>query len=203
MRWVGIYFDPKTPNPVLIVWKIDELEQPYMTYADRYCIGFDDWELVKANAKLSAVLQAFSTSDPPPSALPQPTRLLNPSLWTLDALFLLPKGRLQYYRKLYSKLLKSTTPGRSDHRLLTGALGKLDGLLATLDDRANTSVGTRESLQIPLPPHINTGANPTTVIHMEPPTNEPIEGGALLSGQFGIDPASVATSLRGSVSSRE
>ena len=57
-------------------------------------------------------------------------------------LFLLPKVRLKYYKKLYNRLLKSTTPGRSDHRLLIGALDKLDRLLSTLEDRANFKVGT-------------------------------------------------------------
>jgi hypothetical protein len=201
MRWVGTYFDPK--KPVLILWKIDELEQPYMTYADRYCVGFDDWEPVKSNSKLPTALQAFSASNPPPSALPQPMGLLNPSLWTLDALFLLPKGRLQYYRKLYSKLLKSMTPGRSDHRLLTGALLKLDGLLATLDDKASTSVGSPGPPQIPLPHHVSVGVDPNTIIHMEPSTNEPMESGGLLSGRFGTDSASATASMRGSFSSRE
>lgn len=185
------------------MWKIDELEQPYTTYADRYCVGFDGWELVKSNSKLPAVLKSFSASNPPPPALPPPTHLLNPSLWTLDALFLLPKGRLQYYRKLYSRLLKSTTPGRSDHRLLTGALMKLDALLATLDDRANNSVGIPGPSQIPHPPRANTEANPTTVISMEPSTNAPMGSDALLLGQFGAGSASAATSMRGSFSSRE
>lgn len=174
-----------------------------MTYANKYCTGFDDWEPVKANAKLPVVLQAFSVSNPPPSTLLQPTHLPDPSLWTLDALFLLPKGRLQYYRKLYGRLLKSTTPGRSDHRLLTGALGKLDSLLATLDDRANSCVSVPRSPQIPLLSHISKETNPATVTPIEPSTNEPMENGALLSGQFGVDSASVATSLRGSLSSRE
>ncbi|KAG8219885.1 hypothetical protein J3R82DRAFT_864 [Butyriboletus roseoflavus] len=193
---------PKVLGDLLMRW-IDELEKPYMTYADRYCIGFDDWELVKSNLKLPAVLEAFSAPNPPPPALPQTARLLNLSLWTLDALFLLPKGRLQYYRKLYSRLLKSTTPGRSDHRLLTGALGKLDALLATLDDRANTVVGTPGPSQIPLVASVNTEANPTTVIPMEPYRNEAMERGTLLSGQFGADSASAATSMRGSFSSRD
>ena len=174
-----------------------------MTYADRYCIGFDDWEPVKSNSKLPTVLQAFSASNPPPSALPQHTRLLNPSLWTLDALFLLPKGRLQYYRKLYSKLLKSMTPGRSDHRLLTGALVKLDDLLATLDDRANTNVSSPGPPQIPLPHHVSAGVNLNTMIPIELSTNEPMESGALLSGHFGTDSASATPSMRGSFSSRE
>jgi len=190
-------------RPSLILWKIDELEQPYMTYADRYCMGFDDWEPVKSNLKLPTVLQDFSASNPPPSAIAQPIRLPDRSIWTLDALFLLPKGRLQYYRKLYSKLLKSMVPGRSDHRLLTGALVKLDGLLATLDDRANTRVGSPGPPQMPLPSPVNNEANPNTVIPTEPSTNEPVEGGALLSGHFGADSASAATSMRGSFSSRE
>lgn len=185
------------------MWKIDELEQPYTIYADRYCVGFDGWESVKANTKLPGVLQVFSASNPPPSALPQPARLLNPSLWTLDALFLLPKGRLQYYKKLYSKLLKSTTPGRSDHKLLTGALRKLDNLLATLDDRANIGVGTPGQPQALHPPHFSAGPNPTTAIPREPSTSEPIESSALLSVQFGIDSASTTTSFRGSFSSKE
>ena len=82
----------------------------------------------------------FSSSNPPPlppNSAPHPAA---PHLWTLDDLFLLPKDRLGYYKKLYSRLLKSTTPGRSDHRLLTGALDKLDGLLDTLDHRASVRV---------------------------------------------------------------
>lgn len=56
-------------------------------------------------------------------------------------MFILPKDRLKYYKKLYSRLLKSTQPGRSDHRLLTGALDKLDGLLSTVDQRSNLKIG--------------------------------------------------------------
>jgi hypothetical protein len=48
---------------------------------------------------------------------------------TIDSLFALPLERLHYYQKLYAKLLKSTQPGRSDHRLLVGANEKLDSLL--------------------------------------------------------------------------
>lgn len=95
----------------------------------------------------------FSATNPPPippSADPHPSQ---PPLWTLDDLFLLPRERLKYYRKLYSRLLKSTTPGRSDHRLLTGALEKLDQLLATLDQRAMLSVGgPTPAPSLPSPP---------------------------------------------------
>lgn len=63
----------------------------------------------------------------------------------MDALFLLPKARLKYYKKLYNRLLKSTTPGRSDHRLLVGALDKLDRLLDTLEQRERVQVGSSPS----------------------------------------------------------
>lgn len=58
-------------------------------------------------------------------------------MWTLDGLFLLPHGRLRYYKKLYGRLLKSTAPGRSDHKLLVGAMEKLERLLATVEGRFN------------------------------------------------------------------
>lgn len=48
---------------------------------------------------------------------------------SLDGLFILPYQRCRYYKKLYTKLLKSTHPGRSDHRLLSAANDKLDELI--------------------------------------------------------------------------
>lgn len=68
-------------------------------------------------------------------------------MWTLDGLFLLPHGRLKYYRKLYGRLLKSTAPGRSDHRLLLGAMEKLERLLATVEERFNTSLQPISSIE--------------------------------------------------------
>lgn len=96
----------------------------------------------------------FSASNPPPLPPSAPEHPSEPPLWTVDSLFLLPKGRLRYYRKLYSRLMKSTTPGRTDHRLLTGALEKLDSLLATLDQRGTLKVGGLA--QPPPPPPMET-----------------------------------------------
>lgn len=97
---------------------------------------------MQSNDRLRTTLATFSSSNPPPTAEQQDST--KSSIWTLDELFILPKHRLRYYRKLYSRLLKNTTPGRSDHRVLSGALEKLDGLLGTLDERANTRVGAAE-----------------------------------------------------------
>ncbi|KAJ6604733.1 hypothetical protein DFH09DRAFT_898860 [Mycena vulgaris] len=129
---------PKALGDLLMRW-IDDLEGPYTTYCARFCSGFDDWEPVQSNTRLPSVMSNFSATNPPPTwAIASDAET---PLWTLDGLFLLPKARLKYYRKLYSRLLRSTTPGRSDHRLLVGALDKLDKLLDTLETREQIKVG--------------------------------------------------------------
>lgn len=104
---------------------------------------------MQSNPRLRTTLAIFSSSNPPPIPLSGPEHPAEPPLWTLNGLFLLPKGRLRYYRKLYSRLLKSTTPGRSDHRLLTGAIDKLDHLLSVLEERTVVNVWGDEQ---PMPP---------------------------------------------------
>ena len=63
----------------------------------------------------------------------------------MDALFSLPRARLKYYKKLYTRLLKSTQPGRSDHKLLTEAVEKLESLLAILAEREGVVIGQEEN----------------------------------------------------------
>lgn len=131
---------PKALGDLLMQW-IDDLNGPYTTYCTRYRCGFDTWGPVQANPRLADVLSTFSASYPPPPSTSTPLSPSEPPTWTLDDLFLLPKARLKYYKKLYGRLLKSTAPGRSDHRLLVGALDSLDGLLDTLESRATVKVG--------------------------------------------------------------
>lgn len=49
---------------------------------------------------------------------------------SIDGLFILPYRRLRYYKKLYSKLLQSTQPGRSDHQHLSAANDKIVELMS-------------------------------------------------------------------------
>lgn len=121
---------PRALGDLLMRW-IDDLEVPYARYCENYFIGFDNWSSVQKNTKLPELLAEISSStnaDGTPVVFSDRKR--SPSeIWTLDCLFALPELRLKYYKKLYSRLLKSTHPGRSDHKLLVGANDKLDELL--------------------------------------------------------------------------
>jgi len=83
------------------------------------------------------MLEAFSEANPPASG----SQPLDTPVWSLDELFLLPKARIKYYKKLYGRLLKGTQPGRSDYKLLIGAAEKLDKLLATVEARMSITPG--------------------------------------------------------------
>ncbi|KAI6162269.1 hypothetical protein EDD17DRAFT_1580833 [Pisolithus thermaeus] len=180
---------PKALGDLLMRW-IDDLDRPYTIYAEKYCAGFDVWEPVQSNPKVATALSAFSFSNPPPASIAQTSQLPDASVWTLDALFLLPKGRLQYYRKLYSRLLKSTTPGRSDYRLLTGALEKLDTLLETLDSRVSCRV---EAYSLSAATSEGADEQRAHIGQLTP-------GSALLAGQFGAGGSNIAVSATNSSS---
>ena len=132
---------PKALGDLLMRW-IDDLEAPYAKYCDTYLCDFDSWAKVQSNPRLPALLAEISgplDSEGNPVIFSDKRR--DPSEpWTLDSLFGLPHIRLKYYKKLYSRLLKSTQPGRSDHRLLVGANEKLDDLLEKSKSRLSVSV---------------------------------------------------------------
>ncbi|KAH7104448.1 hypothetical protein BKA62DRAFT_767520 [Auriculariales sp. MPI-PUGE-AT-0066] len=127
---------PKALGDLLMRW-IDDLDGPYTRYCNSYATNFDVWPTIVDNAKLPAVLAELSAASSPrvphPSADPSSSDV--PSEWTLDMLFELPHSRLRYYKKLYARLLKSTTPGRSDHRLLARANERLDVLVSIVAER--------------------------------------------------------------------
>lgn len=81
------------------------------------------------------MLSELSESLPPPLSESDPS-----PQWTLDRLFLLPRTRLKYYKKLYSRLLKSTKPGRSDHTLLLSATETLERLFQQVEARLGVPV---------------------------------------------------------------
>ena len=132
------------PGIVTKLLQIDDLDGPYTRYCNAYACGFNEWDHVSGNARLPAVLAELAAATPPPrtpmAASPDPSGAGSFSdqqnaAWSLDALFELPHTRLRYYKKLYARLLKSTTPGRSDHRLLTRANERLDTLVGIVADR--------------------------------------------------------------------
>lgn len=92
------------------------------------------------------MIAAFSATLPPPTSSANPES----QIWTIDELFLLPMGRLKYFKKLYGRLLKGAQPGRNDYKLLAGAGETIDRLLATWDARTAIKVGS----STPAPPEV-------------------------------------------------
>lgn len=147
---------PRALGNLLMCW-IDDLNTPYCRYCENHFINFDTWPAVQSNDRLTQLLTEVSA---PVDAAGEPKifsdkKRQSGDAWTLDSLFALPQIRLRYYKKLYARLLKSTNPGRSDHRLLVGANDKLDELLekaqrkisvGLLDEsRVNGDIGTTGS----------------------------------------------------------
>lgn len=132
---------PKALGDLLMKW-INDLEAPYSRFCDSYLADFDAWGLVQSNPRLSKLLLEVSgATDAEGNPIIFSDRKRDPNEpWTLDSLFALPHIRLKYYKKLYSRLLKSTQPGRSDHRLLVGANEKLDELVEKSKRRLAVSV---------------------------------------------------------------
>ena len=97
---------------------------------------------MQSNPRLAGLLEEVSSAtDAEGNPVIFSNRKRDPNeLWTLDSLFALPHIRLKYYKKLYSRLLKSTQPGRSDYRLLVGANEKLDELVDKSKRRLAVSV---------------------------------------------------------------
>ncbi|SPO37839.1 related to GEF1 protein [Pseudozyma flocculosa] len=132
---------PKALGDLLMRW-IDDLEAPYTRFCESYLADFDSWPKVQSNPRLAELLGEISgatKADGTPVVFSDRRRDPNEP-WTLDMLFALPHIRLKYYKKLYSRLLKSTQPGRSDHKLLVGANAKLDDLLDKSKRRLAMSV---------------------------------------------------------------
>ncbi|MCO5607462.1 hypothetical protein L7F22_061658 [Adiantum nelumboides] len=130
---------PRALGDLLMRW-IDDLETPYTRYCENYFTDFDTWATVQSNAKLPPLLQQISESEDGLPIVYSDKKRQAGSVWTLDQLFALPQTRLKYYKKLYARLLKSTQPGRSDHRLLVAANEKLDELLELSKRRIATSI---------------------------------------------------------------
>lgn len=132
---------PRALGDLLMRW-IDDMEAPYQRYCDNYFTDFDSWPTVQSNAKLHSLLETVSeTAQPDGSPVVYSDRKRKQGqVWTLDQLFALPQTRVKYYKKLYSRLLKSTQEGRSDHRLLVNANEKLDELISRSKTRISMSI---------------------------------------------------------------
>lgn len=133
---------PKALGDLLMRW-ITDLSPAYTRYSTTFQVDFDRYDPVQSNAKLGPILSALNH----PSTLPPSVDSAPPSL---DLLFSLPVVRLGYYKKLYTKLLRSTQEGRSDHALLTDANNQLDHLIARCEEAKARSVVLENGGTLPL-----------------------------------------------------
>ena len=143
MRWVRI---PSSKHGASADFsstsrQVDDLEAAYTKYVNAYQLDFDYFDTVQSNTSLAPILQALPIPKSSSSALASSTSSSgsSPQHATLDMLFALPAERIEYYKGLYAKLLRSTQPGKSDHGLLVSANEKLDWLL----QKTSEAIATR------------------------------------------------------------
>lgn len=114
---------------------VDDVEPAYTRYARTFALDYDSYEPVQSNPNLAPILAELEW----PASLPAPSTASS-SRVTLDRLFELPLYRVQYYKRLYAKLLRSTQEGRSDHALLVSANEKLAILESLCEEGRRRSV---------------------------------------------------------------
>lgn len=156
---------------------VDDIEPSYTRYSNSFRTDFDTFAPVQSNPLLPGILSSLST---PTTLTAAPTS--SSSSPTLDVLFSLPLVRLRYYKKLYSKLLKSTQPGRSDHKLLTGANAKLDELLERCDKAVLRSLNDPSSSDAASVP------NPSTSSSIRAVGGGPLSPVSITGGGAGTSP---------------
>lgn len=122
---------------------ITDLTPAYSRFSSNYQVDFDSFEPVQRNEKLGPILSSLEW----PGTLPRSDTSASP---TMDQLFSLPVHRIAYYKKLYTKLLKSTQPGRSDHKLLVNANDQLDRLANECREGKERSVVLMNGGPLPL-----------------------------------------------------
>ncbi|KAG7095918.1 hypothetical protein E1B28_006602 [Marasmius oreades] len=105
----------------------------YTFYVQSYHSGLDDWEPVTSNTRLGEILSHLSL------------KKITGGFWTLDELFLLPIGRLKYFKQLYTSLLEYYQPSHPRHRVLLDSIGNVERILGTYHERKDTKAGSSSS----------------------------------------------------------
>lgn len=104
---------------------IPDLTPAYTRYTQSLSVGFDSYAPVQSNPKLAIILAELAAEEQ------ISTRL--------DNLFALPMIRINYYDKLYARLLSATKEGKNDWLLLGESVRNLQ----RLKDDAKVASGKR------------------------------------------------------------
>lgn len=108
--------------------------------------NFDSHPSISTNPNLPRILSDLSLSHPPPL---QSSSITGSSRrWSLDGFFILPFDRLQYYREMYDRLLRTTKEGKSDWRMLKRSCERLEVLVEGVEQRLGKDVNVAESREL-------------------------------------------------------
>ncbi|CAG8728497.1 2477_t:CDS:2, partial [Acaulospora morrowiae] len=119
----------KELGDTLINW-IDEMEGPYTKYCLKFQQGVDSLPEVERNIALQQALSDISAEMNIPVSL--------------DFFIDMPMKRIHYYKKLYSRMLNITEPGRSDNSVLSTVNNRIDALI-DLEKQARSSIPSEET----------------------------------------------------------
>ncbi|KAG0224742.1 hypothetical protein B0O80DRAFT_422049 [Mortierella sp. GBAus27b] len=112
---VQSYEDPTKALNDILMWFVDTMETPYSNFCRNHVPHFDNWPEIIHNIRLQDILTTIAGE--------QFQHV------TLDSFLLKPIERLQYYRRVYMRLLESSERGNPDHDALEAAFMKLDTIL--------------------------------------------------------------------------
>jgi len=164
----------------LMHW-INDMEAPYANYSRSFISNLNDRQDIVRRPAVKAALYALSVQ--------------HSYEITMESLVNAPIQRMLYYKILYSRLLETTEPGRSDHQLLTQANQRIDTIMLMAKKntaRAMTSPIPSQATSPPvrlksLPnvPHIQTTFSP-----QYSPMQAPNAQSAILDLEKKIDPTS-------------
>ncbi|CAG8652666.1 776_t:CDS:2, partial [Acaulospora morrowiae] len=129
IRLSGDKKSAKELGDTLINW-VDEMEGPYTKYCLKFQQCLDSLPEVERNIALQQALSDISAEMNIPVSL--------------DFFIDMPMKRIHYYKKLYSRMLNITEPGRSDNNVLLTVNNRIDALI-DLEKQARTSIPSEET----------------------------------------------------------
>ncbi|KAF9923535.1 hypothetical protein FBU30_006435, partial [Linnemannia zychae] len=107
--------DPAKELGPVLMWFVDSMETSYSNFCRNHVPHFDNWPEIINNTRLQDILGEIAAE--------QVQHV------TLDTFLMKPIDRLNYYRRLYMRLLDSSERGKPDFDALEAAFMRIDTIL--------------------------------------------------------------------------